>query len=223
MFLTKDALRLALVGSSILHVFRRLRNICQCHAEYTLTQFSVKATTYIGTPTRLAQDDDTFAACLWNPISDSAVAVMALKAHDYTINGVISGLLLFKCLLLNSKVQASHNALLIIRKLGKAVYIMQEAGHNVTVFINIYRGLLNDLYSLGKTFEHGKTHIEEAFLAHPNEQFVRYIQAQQDNDRENPPGNTMEQLMDTAQEKMDHIDLIMAQKAADQAPPRRRF
>ena len=88
----------------------------------------------------------------------------------------------------------------------------------MTKFVHIYRGLLNDLNSLGKSFEHGKTHIEEAFLDHPNEQFVRYIQAQQDNDRENPPGNTMEQLMDKAQEKMDHIDLTQAQKDAEQAP-----
>ena len=103
-FLTKTALRLALVGSSILHIFSQLRNICQCHVEYTLAEFRIKATTYIGTPTRLAQDDDTFAAMLWNSISDSAIAVMALKASDYTINGVISGLVLFKCLLINSKV-----------------------------------------------------------------------------------------------------------------------
>ena len=155
---------------------------------------------------------------LWNSISDSAIAVVALKAHDYTINGVISGLLLLKCLLLNSKVQASHNALLIIRKLGKALYIMREVDYDVTKFIHVYRGLINDLNSLGKSFEHGKVHIEEAFLDHPNEQFVRYTQAQQDNNRENFPGNTMEQLMDKAQEKMDHIALMQAQKDAEQVP-----
>ena len=195
-----------------------LRNICQCHAEYTLAQFKVKALTYMGTPTRLAQDDDTFAAMLWNSIADSAIAVMALQASDYTINGAVSGLLLFKCLLLNSKVKASHNASLIIRKLGKALYIMREVGHDVTKFIFIYRGLLSDLNALGQSFEHGKTHIEEALLDHPDEQFVRYIQTQQDNDRENPPGNTMEQLMNKAQDKIDHIDLMKAQAAAEGAP-----
>jgi hypothetical protein len=124
-FLAKTALRLALVGSSILHIFSQLRNICQCHAEHALAQFKVKALTHMGTPTRLAQDDDAFAAMLWNSISDSAIAVMALQASDCTINGVISGLLLFKCLPLNSKVKASHNASLIIRKLGKALCMMQ--------------------------------------------------------------------------------------------------
>ena len=75
----------------------------------------------------MAQEDDTFAACLWNSISDSAIAVMALKASDYTINGVISGLVLLKGLLINSKAQASHNASLIIRKLTNALFIMREA------------------------------------------------------------------------------------------------
>jgi hypothetical protein len=172
----------------------------------------------MGTPTRLAQDDDTFAAMLWNSISDSAIAVMALQSADYTVNGAVSGLLLFKCLLLNSKVKATHNASLIIRKLGKALYIMREVGHDVTKFIFIYRGLLNDLSALGQTYLHGKTHVEEALLDHPDEQFVRYIQHQQDNDRENPPGNTTEQLLNKAQDKIDHIELMKAQAAAEGVP-----
>ena len=176
-WLTKVALRLALVGSSILHIFSRLKNICQCHAEFTLAQFKVKALTYMHTPTRLAQDDDTFAAMLWNSISDSAIATMALQSADYTINGAVSGLLLFKCLLLNSKVKATHNASLIIRKLSKALFIMREVGHDVTKFIFIYRGLLSDLSALGQSYLHSKTHVEEALLDHPDEQFVRYIQA----------------------------------------------
>ena len=57
--------------------------------------------------------------------------------------------------------------------------------------------------------------MEEALLDHPGEQFVRYIQNQQDNDRENPPGNTMEQLLNKAQDKMDHIELMKAQAAAE--------
>jgi hypothetical protein len=67
---------------------------------------------------------------------------------------------------------------------------MQEAGHSVTKFINVYR--------VGQTFKDGKAFVKEAFLDHPNEQFVIYIQAQQDNDRENSPGNTMEQLLNKA-------------------------
>jgi hypothetical protein len=104
----------------------------------------------------LAQDDDTFAAMLWNSISASAVAVTALKAHYYTINGVISSLLLFNCLLINSKVQASHNAGLLCRKLTKALQLMREAGHNVTDFINVYRGLIDQLNQVGQTFDDGE-------------------------------------------------------------------
>jgi hypothetical protein len=88
----------------------------------------------------------------------------------------------------------------------------------MTKFINLYRGLLDQLNQVGQTFEDGKAFIEKAFLDHPNEQFVRYIQAQQDNDRENPPGNTMEQLLDKAQAKMDHLDLMEQHRAAEQAP-----
>jgi hypothetical protein len=37
-FLTKTALRLSLVGCSILWALSQARNICQCHAEYSLVQ-----------------------------------------------------------------------------------------------------------------------------------------------------------------------------------------
>jgi hypothetical protein len=55
---------------------------------------------------------------------------------------------------------------------------MQETGHNVTTFIIIYRGLIDQLSQVGQTSKDGKAFIEEAFLGHPDEQFVRYIQAQ---------------------------------------------
>jgi hypothetical protein len=52
---------------------------------------------------------------------------------------------------------------------------MREAGHNVTKFINVYRGLLDQLNQVGQTFEDGKAFVEEAFLDHPDEQFVRLV------------------------------------------------
>jgi hypothetical protein len=67
-FLTKISLRLNMVGSLILWAFSQARHICQCHAEYTLLQFIVKAHTYMGTPTRMAQDDNTLLQC-YSPLS----------------------------------------------------------------------------------------------------------------------------------------------------------
>jgi hypothetical protein len=44
-FLTQISLRLHMVGSLILWAFGKGRHLCQCHAEYTLLQFRVKANT----------------------------------------------------------------------------------------------------------------------------------------------------------------------------------
>ena len=62
------------------------RNLCECHAHHTLSDMRTKALTYMGTQTRLAQDDSSFAQMLWNSISDNAVTVMSLRAADVTVN-----------------------------------------------------------------------------------------------------------------------------------------
>ena len=94
----------------------------------------------MGTHTRLAQDDSSFAQMLWNSISDAAVTVMSLRTADFTINGVTSGLLLFKCLLIDNKVNAVNDPSLIKRKMTKLVDLICSLNHDVRKFNITYRG-----------------------------------------------------------------------------------
>jgi hypothetical protein len=169
----------------------------------------------MGTPTRMAQDDNTFATMSWNSVSDSAIAVMALKTANCTINGAVSGLLLFKCLLINNEVEAVHDAGPTRRKLTGALHLMRECAHSVTQFNIICRGLIDQLAQCGQTFSDGKTCVEEAHLDHPDEPFARHIQAQQDHDRESPPGNTMEELMSKGQAKSDQLEFMAQHKSLE--------
>jgi hypothetical protein len=141
------------------------------------------ALTYINTNTRASQDD-MFLTMLLNSISDNATTFMALRSEGHTLNGVMCGLLLFKCLLIHSTVHALNDPALIRRKMARALQLMSDMGHNITKFNIAYRGLQDQLTQCGHTFPDDKTFVEEADLDHPNEQFVRYIQGQQDNDRE---------------------------------------
>jgi hypothetical protein len=117
-------------------------------------------------------------------------------------------MMLFKCLLINSKFDVVNDASLLCRKLTKALELIHNLGHSVTQFNIAYRGLLSQLAQQGQTFPDRKTFIEEAYLDHPNEQFARCIQAQQDSDRENPPGNTAEAQMNKVQAKNDQLEIL---------------
>jgi hypothetical protein len=129
-----------MVGSLVLWIFSQSKNLCQCHGEYSLLQFSVRVNHFHGTHFREAQDDNTFATLIFNPITDAASAVMDLKVNNYTINGAISGLMLFKCLQIKSKVHAVNDARLLCRKLTKAMELMRNVSHNITQFNIAHRG-----------------------------------------------------------------------------------
>jgi hypothetical protein len=136
-FRTLTSIRLSRMGNLILMILGR--NLCWCHTEFSLAQMRTCALTYICTNTRAAQDDDMFLTMLLNSISDKATAVMALRSEDCTLNGVMGGLLLFKCLLIHSKVDALNDPALIHKKMASAFQMMRDMKHTITKFNTAYR------------------------------------------------------------------------------------
>ena len=166
------------------------RNLCECHAQFSLADMRAKALTYMGTPTRLAQDDSSFAQMVWNSISDNAVTAMSLRAADFTVNGMTSGLLLFKSLLINSRVDATHDPMLIRRQMTELVDLIRSLGHDIRKFNLQVRSYQSQLAACGQTFPDVTTFIYEAYLDHPSEQLVRFVEMIQDKGRMTPPGHS---------------------------------
>jgi hypothetical protein len=142
---------------------------------------------WVGTHTRICQDNDSLAECLWNSLSNAATAIMALRHEDYTINGFVSGILLLKCILLSSMVEAVQDHGLLRRQMTQALTMFRALKHNVKAFNLQYKDLIRQLAQQGGTFPDSKVFVEEAYLDSPDEQFVRFIQHLQDQDRMNPP------------------------------------
>ena len=205
------SIRLQMVCSLMLMLFGR--NLCECHAQFSLAQMKAKALTYMGTPTRLAQDDSSFAQMLWNSISDNAVTAMSLRAADFTVNGMTSGLLLFKSLLINSRVDATHDPMLIRRQMTELVDLIRSLGHDIRKFNLQVRSYQSQLAACGQTFPDVTTFIYEAYLDHPSEQLVRFVEMIQDKGRMTPPGHSADQLMDEVQLKKDAMDQAEKLKA----------
>ena len=106
----------------------------------------------MGTHTRIYQDDDALAGCLWNSLSDAATAIMALRHEDYTINGFVSGILLLKCILLSSMVEAVQDHGLLCRRMTQALAMFRALKHNVKTFNLQYKDLIKQLAQQGGTF-----------------------------------------------------------------------
>ena len=124
-----------------------------------------------------------------------------------------SGLLLFKSLLINSKVNAIHDPMLIRRQMTELVDLIRSLNHDIRKFNVTVRGYESQLAACGQTFADGKTFLYEAYLDHPNEQLVRFVEMLQDKDRTTPPGYNSSQLMDEVQLKMDAIEQAEKHKA----------
>ena len=169
----------------------------------------------MGIHTKIYQDDDALAGCLWNSLSDAVTPIMALRQEDYTINGFVSGFLLFKCILLSSMVEAVQDHGLLHRQMTQALTMMRALKHDVKAFNLQYKDLIRQLAQQGGTFPDSKVFVEEAYLDSPDEQFVRFIQHLQDQDRMNPPGRDMQELMDLAEGKVNQVKVMAEHKAMD--------
>jgi hypothetical protein len=78
-----------------------------------------------------------------------------------------------------------------------------------------YNDLIRQLVQQGGTFPDSRVFVEEAYLDSPDEQFVRFIQHLQDQNRMNPPGRNTQQLMDLAEGKVNQMQVLAEHKATD--------
>ena len=140
---------------------------------------------------------------------------MTLRHEDYTINGFVSGLLLFKCILLSRMVEAMQDHGLLHRRMTQALAMIRALRHNVKAFSLQYKDLIRQLAQQGGTFPDSKVFVEEAYLDSPDKQFVRFIQHLQDQDRMNPPGRNTQELMDLAEGKVNQMKVLEEHKATD--------
>jgi hypothetical protein len=126
-----------------------------------MDQMKTKASSYVNTYTRMARDDNTFVTMLWNSITDAVTAVVALRTSDFAVNGVTSGLLLFKSLLIHSKVNGVNDPGLIHRKMANAFDLLHSLNHDVRKFNQAYRGLDQQLSQCGQVFTDGKVFMKK--------------------------------------------------------------
>ena len=93
------------------------------------------------------------------------------------------------------------------------VDLIRSLNHDIRKFNVQVRCYESQLAACGQTFPDVKTFIYEAYLDHPNEQLVRFVEMLQDKGRMTPPGHNASQLMDEVQLKTDAIEQAEKHKA----------
>ena len=112
-------------------------------------------------------------------------------------------------------VEAVQDHGLLRRRMTQALAIFRSLKHNVKAFNLQCKDLIRQLAQQGGTFPDFKVFIEEACVDSPEEQFVRFIQHLQDQDRMNPPGQSTQQLMDLAEGKVNQMQVLAEHKITD--------
>jgi hypothetical protein len=97
----------------------------------------------------------------------------------------------------------------------QALGMIRALNHDIKAFNLQYKDLIRQLAQQGGTFPDGKVFVEEAYLDSPDKQLVRFIQHLQDQDRMEPPGCTMEELMNLAEGKVNQMKVLEEHKATD--------
>jgi len=80
------------------------------YGQVSLNHLQTVAATYIGQPTRQAQNSIMLALCLKKSLTDTAAMRIALKADQYTVNGQIDGPCLLKTITLQTRIDTQYTS-----------------------------------------------------------------------------------------------------------------
>ena len=152
------------------------RHICEIHGLLSLEHIREVAESFqngnAGIQGRRLQDDTAFATMLRNSLSPGALQTLVAEAKDYTINGVESGMLLFKVILRESMVDASVDPSVVRTQLSQLKEKFQELGYDIRRINDFASNGVSQLAQCGQESTDIKTHLVNAYITHPDTRVV---------------------------------------------------
>lgn len=127
------------------------KNLASNYGEISLEAVRAFEETYLSTPTRAAQDADMLYHCLMKSLSDSGKAKIHVWRAQFTVNGILSGNLLFKVIIRESHLDTNATAFSIRCQLSSLDTYIPKIGYDIDKF-NIYvMSLVTGLNARGRT------------------------------------------------------------------------
>lgn len=184
-----------------------LLSMCTHHGQFTLDYLRAFASTYIGSQSRAAQDDNMLYEALVKSLTEDAYDEITDYLDDYTVNGTKCGLLLLKVIIRESTTDATIAPDTIRQELANSPLKFRELGYDVTKFNSWVRLMEKQLRQHGETSTDLRTHIFAAYQISNNEEFRNYIASIKDQLRDKRLDTlTPKTLMAFAKSKVDQME-----------------
>lgn len=159
---------------------------------------------YVGTNTRNAQNAYQMAECFSNSLTETARTRVASRKEEYTLNGLIDGLLYFKAIIKTASVDTRATTTTLRNKLASLDHHMQEVSSNVSTFIVDVKSWQQSLLARGETTNDLMVNVFRGLKACSDTTFVRYITRKEDDYNEGQDV-TVDALLDLAGNKYESL------------------
>lgn len=171
-----------------------------------LTTENIRAhvNTYVGTHTRHAQNAFQMAECFDKTLTESARTRVTTRKEEYTINGMVDGLLFFKAIIKTASIDTRATTTTLRNKLASLDHHMQEVSSNVRTFIVDVKSWQQNLLARGETTNDLMVNIFRGLKACSDANFVRYI-ARKEDDYNEGQDITVDELLDLAGNKYESL------------------
>ena len=171
------------------------------YGERTLEQLDQWERTYIGTPSRRAQDTYMLYKCLWNSISPEGRDKISIWKNEYHVLGQPAGVLLYKIIVREAHIDTNATATSIRTQMSELDEYMVQIGSDITAFNQHVKALIDGLAARGQTSNDLLVNLFKAYKAAGDDEFVRYINDKESRYDENDLTLTVPSLMNLADTK----------------------
>jgi hypothetical protein len=157
-----------------------LGNILTNYGEFDLEHLRAFVSTYVATPTRVAQDSIMLYECIWNTLSKIGRSKVWIWKEEFYINAIPSGVLLLKIVIRESHIDTNATVRHLREKISSLDTFIATIGHDVEKFNAHVITVINGLKARGHTSQDVLANLFKAYKAVPDKEFVRYIKEKED-------------------------------------------
>ena len=151
------------------------RNLILSYGLIPIEKIRAWEETYLTTQCRAAQDSVMLHRCLMNLLSCKGKIKVRIKSSEYTIQGILSSVLLLKVIISASHINTNATTATIKDKLGSLDLYLPTIASDISKF-NVHVQLLVDgLQARGETTTDLLNHLFKGYMAASDEEFVTYI------------------------------------------------
>ena len=134
------------------------------------------AETYVGGNSRAAQDSNMMKHFIMNSLTRQAKARIVLKKSEYTVNGVISGVLLLRILIQQTSIDTNATTRFLRKQLSTLPLLMEEVDSNIVTFNETVQGIIISLDVRGETTQDLMSNLFQEYDAASDKVFVKYME-----------------------------------------------